>query len=133
MILWNRRHVILDTNALSAFAGNDRALLKVLPMDRPWHLPVVVIGEYRFGLKDSREQKKREQWLNELIALVNVLPITESTTRHYAVVRHDLKTANRKIPPNDSWIAALAMEHDLPILSRDAHFEIIPRVRRVTW
>ncbi len=125
--------MILDTNALSAFADNDRALLKVLPMDRPWHLPVVVIGEYRFGLRSSREQKKREMWLNELISLVTVLPVTESTTPHYAMVRHELRVLNRRIPPNDSWIAALALEHDLPILSRDAHFEIVPKVRRLTW
>jgi tRNA(fMet)-specific endonuclease VapC len=125
--------MILDTNALSAFADNDRALLKVLPLDRPWHLPVVVIGEYRVGLKSSREQKKRELWLNELISLVTVLPVTESTTPYYARVRHELTTLNRKIPPNDSWIAALALEHDLPILSRDAHFEIVPKVRRMSW
>lgn len=125
--------MILDTNALSAFADNDRALLKVLPMDRPWHLPVVVIGEYRFGLKSSREQKRRELWLSELIALVTILPVTESTTTYYASVRHDLKALNRKIPPNDSWIAALALEHDLPVLSRDSHFGIIPKVRHMTW
>jgi tRNA(fMet)-specific endonuclease VapC len=125
--------MILDTNALSAFADNDRALLKVLPMDRPWHLPVIVIGEYRFGLKSSREQKKRELWLNELITLVTILPITESTTPYYAKVRQELKEMNRKIPPNDSWIAALALEHDLPILTRDAHFAFMPKVRRMTW
>lgn len=125
--------MILDTNALSAFADNDRALLKVLPMDRPWHLPVIVIGEYRFGLKSSREQEKRELWLSELTALVTVLPVTEATTPYYAKVRHDLKTLNRRIPPNDSWIAALALEHKLPILSRDSHFDIIPQIHRLTW
>lgn len=52
--------MILDTNALSAFADSDAELLKVLPKDRPWCLPVVVIGEYKFGLMGSRERVARE-------------------------------------------------------------------------
>jgi tRNA(fMet)-specific endonuclease VapC len=125
--------MILDTNALSAFADNDKNLLKVLPRDRPWCLPVVVIGEYRFGLLGSRERDIREAWLDKLIAVVTVLEITERTTLHYAAVRHALKEANQKIPPNDSWIAALALEHQLPVLTKDTHFELVAGIRRVSW
>lgn len=52
----------LDADALSAFADADRKLLARFPSDRPWALPVVVIGEYRFGLQGSREAEDREQW-----------------------------------------------------------------------
>jgi tRNA(fMet)-specific endonuclease VapC len=125
--------MILDTNALSAFAAADRDLLKVLRTDRPWALPVVVIGEYRFGLLGSQEGPKREQWLQGLMAVVRILPITKSTTSHYAKVRHEVKQMKRRIPPNDSWIAALALEHGLPVLTRDAHFKNLPGVDQVTW
>lgn len=125
--------MILDTNALSAFADADRDLLAKLPTDRPWVLPVIVIGEYRFGLLGSREGEERERWLQDLIATIRVLPITESTAGYYAAVRHSLKLQRRRIPPNDSWIAALALEHRLPVLTRDAHFEGIPEVARVGW
>ena len=97
--------MILDTNALSAFADADRDLLKVLPSDRSWALPVVVIGEYRFGLLGSRERDVRETWLQGLIRTVRVLSVTESTSGYYAAVRHELKQQGRRIPPNDSWIA----------------------------
>ena len=125
--------MILDTNALSAFAENDQSLLAVLPTDRPWYLPVVVVGEYRFGLRGSQERANREQWLRELLVAITVLPITEFTTEHYATVRHDLKAANRQIPPNDAWIAALALEHGSAVLSRDAHFDLVPGIRRIAW
>ncbi len=125
--------MILDTNALSAFADADRDLLAKLPTDRPWILPVIVIGEYRFGLLGSREGEERERWLQDLLATVRVLPIAETTAGYYAVVRHSLKQQRRRIPPNDSWIAALALEHRLPVLTRDAHFEGIPGVARVGW
>lgn len=125
--------MILDTNALSAFADADRDLLAKLRSDRSWALPVVVIGEYRFGLLGSREGAERERWLQGLIASVRVLPITETTAGYYAAVRHSLKHQRRCIPPNDSWIAALALEHRMPVLTRDAHFEQIPEVARVGW
>ncbi|MDA0765873.1 MAG: PIN domain-containing protein [Verrucomicrobia bacterium] len=125
--------MILDTNALSAFADADHKLLARLPSDRPWALPVVVIGEYRFGLLGSREGEARERWLQDLIRTVRVLAVTETTAGFYAAVRHELKQQRRSIPPNDSWIAALALEHRLPVLTRDAHFENIPEVQPVGW
>jgi tRNA(fMet)-specific endonuclease VapC len=125
--------MILDTNALSAFADEDAALLNVLPVDRPWYLPVVVVGEYRFGLLGSRERIQREQWLKELLNVITVLEVRESTTAHYAAIRDQLKRANRQIPPNDSWIAALALEHQLPILTRNGHFQQLPGVVCLTW
>ncbi|MCB1079530.1 MAG: PIN domain-containing protein [Verrucomicrobiae bacterium] len=125
--------MILDTNALSAFADNDLDLLSILPSDRPWALPVIVIGEYRFGLLGSREKDAREEWLDRLISVVTVLEITERTASFYATIRHQLRVDQRKIPPNDSWIAALAMEHQWPIASRDGHFDVIHGIRRIAW
>ena len=125
--------MILDTNALSDFADRDADLLRVLPSDRPWSLPTVVIGEYRFGLLGSRERAPREAWLTGLISVLQILDITADTTTFYASVRDQLKTDNRRIPPNDAWIAALALQHQLPIASRDHHFDLIQGVRRVTW
>lgn len=62
-----------------------------------------------------------------------VLPLLESTTRHYAVLCHELREAGHPIPSNDAWIAAQAREHGLPIVSRDTHFDAIPGLRRLGW
>jgi tRNA(fMet)-specific endonuclease VapC len=125
--------MILDTNAVSALAENDPGLRAKLPTDRPWYLPVVVIGEFRFGIAGSRYAERLEEWLSELISVVPVLDITESTANHYARVRHQLKRDNRKIPPNDTWIAALALEHSQPILSRDGDFGQVEGLVTVGW
>ena len=45
--------MILDTNALSAFLAGDVSLKGVLGGSRAFHLPVIVLGEYRFGLLRS--------------------------------------------------------------------------------
>jgi predicted nucleic acid-binding protein len=62
-----------------------------------------------------------------------VLPVEAETARHYAALRHELKRRGRPIPSNDAWIAALAVEHGLPVVSRDGHFDAIEGVRRIHW
>ena len=51
--------MMLDTNALSAWAEGDAALLRVLPTDRLWHLPVVALGEFLFEACDARASAAR--------------------------------------------------------------------------
>lgn len=46
-----------------------------------------------------------------------------------AALRHGGTT----IPANDTWIAALALQHGLPVLSRDTHFDAVPKIRRQRW
>ena len=107
--------------------------MKVLPSDRPWYLSAVVIGEYRFGLLASKLRKQREKWFQQLIDVVPVLDVNEATAIHYAAIRDQLKQDNFQIPPNDSWIAAQAIQHNLPVLSQDNHFDRIKGVPRITW
>ena len=125
--------MILDTNALSAWCDDDAALLAVLPTDRPLFLPAIVLGEYRFGIKVTRDRKIREAWLEEVESAVTVLDVGSETARHYADVREELRKARTPIPENDLWIAALARQHELPVITRDAHFDHVTDLRRVGW
>ena len=123
--------MILDTNALSAFADGNQTVREAIMDATGPYLPVIVIGEYRFGLLSSREREKRLAWLAELSRHWTVLEISEQTTTHYAELRHQLKNAATPIPSNDTWIAALARQHGLPILSNDPHFDLVRGIERV--
>jgi tRNA(fMet)-specific endonuclease VapC len=125
--------VILDTNAVSALADGAPAVLEVLADVERLSLPVIVLGEFRFGAAQSRHRARYEAWLTRLSAASQVLPIDEETARHYATVRERLRAAGRPIPSNDAWIAALALQHQVPVLSRDQHFDVVVGVRRVSW
>ena len=125
--------MILDTNALSDWAKSDEALLVVLPAQHLLLLPVVVIGEFRYGLLQSREQEVLSAWLERTVRAVRVAAITLVTADVYAAVRIKLRRKGRPIPPNDAWIAALAVQHQLPVLSRDAHFDSVDELTRVSW
>jgi tRNA(fMet)-specific endonuclease VapC len=125
--------VILDTNGLSALADGDLTLEPILRKARGIALPVIVLGEYRYGIRQSRNRVRYEQWLAEAISSYEVLPVDQGTAGHYAEVREELKRKARPIPANDLWIAALARQHRLPILSRDLHFDFVPGLKRIGW
>ena len=125
--------MILDTNAISAWCDGERALLAVLPADRPLFLPAIVLGEYRFGIKVARDRKTREAWLATVESAVTVLEVNSETARHYADVREELRQAKTPIPENDLWIAALVRQHSDELLSNDAHFDKVEDLTRIGW
>jgi predicted nucleic acid-binding protein len=125
--------VILDTNALSAFADGDAGVGAILRTQARAAIPVIVLGEFRYGIAESRHRKAYESWLASQLRHFDVLAITDQTTIAYAALRVALKQSGRPIPANDAWIAALALQHRLPILSRDAHFDAVAGVQRASW
>ena len=62
---------------------------------------------------------------------VHVLLPNEDTTHHYARLFAQLRTQGTPIPSNDIWIAALALQHDLVLYSRDEHFRHLPQLPRL--
>jgi len=125
--------MMLDTNALSALADGDAALAAVLGDTAHLALPVITLGEYRFGILASRHRKAYEAWLAEHLSLFDVLPADAETAIHYASLRHELKLLGRPVPENDLWIGALARQHRLQVVSRDVHFQAMPGIDGLAW
>jgi tRNA(fMet)-specific endonuclease VapC len=125
--------LILDTNALSAFVDGEPKIGAILRSQHRTAIPVIVLGELRYGILDSRHRETYEEWLNAHLRHFDLLAITAETTVPYAALRATLKRLGRLIPANDAWIAALAVQYRLPILSRDEHFDDLPGVQRIGW
>ena len=125
--------MILDTNALSALLDKDSALLDVIRASRELALPVIVLGEFRFGIGVSRQRDQYEAWLTRDLSLFRVLPVVEETAVYYAAIRSELKVSGSPIPANDAWIAALARQHRMPVISRDTHFDKVKNIERLGW
>jgi tRNA(fMet)-specific endonuclease VapC len=125
--------VILDTNALSAFIDGDNKLLKIIERQAELALPVIVLGEYLYGLRRSRLRIRYEEWLRTNLDLFDLLSVGRSTANFYAEIRTELRNSGQPIPSNDIWIAALAREHRFPILTRDAHFRSVDGLRILAW
>ena len=125
--------MILDTNALSAFVDGERVVGVKLAAQSRVAIPVSVLGEFRYGIQSSRHRRAYEQWLGDHLPAFEILTVREATTLAYVRVRMSLKKLGRPIPANDAWIAALALQHGDAILSRDAHFDAVPGIRRESW
>ena len=125
--------MILDTNALSAIAEAEPRAVAVFSQAQSIAIPVVVLGEYLFGIAMSRRRAEYEQWISHVLRTFRVLDIGVETAARYAQIRIELKRAGTPIPSNDIWIAALCRQHSLPLLSRDHHFESVKGLRRVAW
>ena len=125
--------MILDTNGLSALAGGDAALEPILRKAAQIAIPVIVLGEYRYGISQSRHRPHYERWLGEYLPRFRVLDVDEQTTISYSAVRTELKKAGTPIPSNDVWIAALCRQHSLALISRDHHFDVVSGITRLAW
>ena len=125
--------MILDTNALSAYLDRTPEAVAVVSGARELAIPVIVAGEFAFGIAQSRHREEYERSLQRMLDRCTVLDIGIETARHYAAIRLELKAAGNPIPANDVWIAALSRQYSMPVMSRDSHFDFVGGLRRRTW
>jgi len=124
--------VALDTNRLTDLFQGDAALAQWLGIcDEVW-IPLIVLGELKAGFHGGTQQSRNEALLQRFLAktTVGVLLPSRETAEHYARLFVQLKRAGSPVPDNDLWIAALVLEHDLRLVTRDRHFERIPQLLR---
>lgn len=121
---------IVDTNVYSAFLRGDAKAVTAMRMADELHLPLIVLGELLAGFAaGSRTSSNREELAIFLASpRVHVMKPDEKTAQNYANVFAILRKLGTPIPTNDLWIAALARQHRLPLLTFDAHFTGIPGV-----
>lgn len=125
--------MILDTNGLSALAEGDSGLKSAIRNASQLTIPVIVLGEYRYGISQSRHRTDYEEWLAEYLPRFRILDVDERTSVSYSMVRIELRKAGTPIPANDAWIAAICRQHALPLVSRDRHFDAVPGLTRISW
>ena len=91
-------------------------------------LTPTVVGEFRAGSTDTRLGRANLRALEEFMATPSVeeIDLDSATGATYARVFRALKTAGTPIPTNDVWIAAAAIQSGCPLLTKDAHFGLVP-------
>ena len=124
--------MILDTNALSAYLDKTAVAVEIVSRASEIAIPVIVAGEFAFGIAQSRHREVYERSLQRMLDRCMVLDVDIETSRHYAAIRLELRAAATPIPANDVWIAALSRQHAMPVMSRDSHFDFIGGLRRWT-
>jgi len=116
---------LVDTNVVIALFAGDPAVVEKLKHRSSVFLCVPVLGELRYGAQASARVDSNLARLDEFARALRVLPCDTATARFYAEVKFDLRKKGRPIPENDVWIAAIARQHNLALLTRDTHFQEI--------
>jgi predicted nucleic acid-binding protein len=122
--------VAVDTNRLiDLLRGDARLAQRLGTCDEVW-VPLMVLGEIKAGFHGGTQRHRNEALLQRFLAkaTVSVLLPGRETAEHYARIFVQLKRAGSPMPDNDLWIAALALEHDLTLITRDRHFQRIAQL-----
>ena len=116
---------LVDTNVVIGLFAGDPAIVEVLRNQQAVFLCVPVMGELRYGAQASARVEINLARLDEFARALIVLPCDMATAKAYAEVKFDLRKKGRPMPENDVWIASLARQHGLTLLTRDVHFQEI--------
>jgi tRNA(fMet)-specific endonuclease VapC len=123
----------LDTNGyVDLCKGVDETIQLVETADSV-SLPFAVVAELRAGFAMGRKSSENERTLRRFLLKegVGILYPDDQTSHHYAAVFRQLRHQGTPIPTNDIWIAALVLQHNLVLHSRDRHFDHLPQIVRV--
>jgi tRNA(fMet)-specific endonuclease VapC len=125
---------VIDTNAYSDLMRGSTTIASLIAGADVVYLPVIVIGELKRGFYYGNRAKQNVAVLEDFIseARTRVLDITSETAEQYGRLAAYLKQQGTPIPINDVWIAAICVQYDLPLLTRDSDFERLPQVNLLT-
>jgi len=89
---------------------------------------VVSVGELLAGFKAAKDEQKYLKELDEFLYSPRLFlyDIDAETSEFYAKIFNELKASGNPIPTHDIWIAALALQHGIKLLTMDNHFKKVP-------
>lgn len=125
--------VLLDTSVVIPYLKGDPTLRSNFLASSTLYLPLTVLGELNCGANLSQNPARNLAQIQNFLAAVVVLSPGIATADFYGRTRTQLAQAGTPIPENDIWIAALALEHQLPLAARDAHFDRVSRLHYLNW
>lgn len=130
----NGKDCILDTNIVIGLFANDSSIIqKIKSFSGNIFISSIVLGELFYGAKQSTRKEENRKKIEELAEASLVLECDLDNARYYGQVKSYLKAKGSPIPENDIWIAALAVQHQLILVTRDKHFNSIETISIEDW
>jgi predicted nucleic acid-binding protein len=122
------RRALADT---SVFIGLESARLDVARFaDFEWGISAITLGELRLGVLQAQNPEAASRRLStyQLAQRFEALTVDEAVSDAWALLVSRLRASGRKVPINDSWIAATAIAHQVPIVTQDSDYDAMPDV-----
>jgi len=125
--------LLLDTDIIIGLFAQDESVQERLAHASETFVPAIVLGELYYGARKSANAAANLAKIDKLAARAAVLACDADTAREYGRVKDQLRAKGRPVPENDIWIAAIALQHRLTLVSRDAHFAEIEGLSVERW
>jgi predicted nucleic acid-binding protein len=122
------RRALADT---SVFIGLESARLDLARFtDFEWGISAITLGELRLGVLQAQNPEAASRRLStyQLAQRFEALAVDGAVSDAWALLVSRLRAAGRKVPINDSWIAATAIAHQVPIVTQDSDYDAMPDV-----
>jgi predicted nucleic acid-binding protein len=122
------RRALADT---SVFTGLEADRFNAGRFERfEWGISALTLGELRMGVLQAADPDSASRRLStyQLAQRFEALPVDEPVSDAWALLISRLRADGRKAPINDSWIAATAIAHGIPIVTQDTDYDAMPGV-----
>jgi tRNA(fMet)-specific endonuclease VapC len=125
--------ILLDTSAVIAHLRGRIDVLALTTPAEPLFLPLVALGELYKGAKKSARYAHNRQRVDDFLQIATLLYPDSATAEIYATAAVELEVKGHVIPENDIWIAAVALQCDMPLATRDPHFQRVEGLTVIEW
>jgi len=124
----NVRRALADTSVLIGLEASRFDAIRFGEFE--WGISVVTLGELRLGVLQAGDPAVVSRRLStyQLAQRFEAIAVDEPVSDAWALLVSRLREAGRKVPINDSWIAATAIAHGVPIVTQDSDYDAMPDV-----
>ena len=124
---------ILDSNIVIALFAGDQEVQRHMSSNIEVFVSSVALGELYYGAYKSEHIEDNLRRVKDFGQQSTVLGCDDTTADHYGQIKNLLRAKGRPIPDNDIWIAAIAKQHQLTLVSRDSHFSQVENLSVEAW
>jgi predicted nucleic acid-binding protein len=124
-------NLVLDTNIYCDYAEGLPDVVEAMAQYGEFlFLPSIVLGELSYGFMKGKRQSFNERKLRQVISRlkIEIIGVNANVGRKYGMIFLSLEKKGAKIPVNDVWISACAMEVGGTLLTRNKHFTLVDQI-----
>ena len=123
----------LDTNIVIGMFAEDKVIQEKIENTEKLFLASPVVGELYYGARKSNRSMENLTRVNRLTQRFPLYSCNLETAKWFGIIKDQLRQRGHLIPDNDIWIAAIALQHDLILVTRDAHFDEVESLQTEYW
>ncbi|KKO18671.1 MAG: VapC toxin family PIN domain ribonuclease [Candidatus Brocadia sp.] len=124
---------LLDTNIIIALFAKDPKIHDRMANAEEIFVSCIAIGEMYFGAYKSLKIQENISRIDEFVLKNTVLSCNTETAKIYGNIKNRLKDKGQPIPENDIWLAAIAQQYGLILVTKDSHFDAIENLKIEKW